>query len=343
MSNDMVRFVEVQGWQVAVEGVGDAEEKIRDLDLGEKLGYARPRDIRKLIERLMKEGRLPGVYVRAIWRAREMPNGGTRQEEVQEYWLNERQALKVIAKSETDIADKILDQVNDVFIQVRRNKVALTLPLNPVVHELQAKANHLREMRPYYEDTVAQLEELEAAGVITKETKLAHRTRLLRDIAGIDLTKAPTMEFQNTTLLPAASVKVEEIKATGDLPVKQVTVTAEADLSGFRTCASIASEIGASPVVVSKIGRAMGWFGETDQNVKNHYGVWVPVLQNGKEINKNWQYNERLIPEFRTLWMKTQEAKKAMPKKTGWDKVVPAVCDLWKKRPSEPAGAPSVN
>lgn len=341
MSNDMVRFVEVQGWQVAVEGVGDAEAKIRDIDLAEKLGYTRPRDIRKLIERLIKEGKLLEVCMRASVSRIQKSTGGVEEREVQEYWLTEAQALKVIAKSGTHIADQILDQVIAVFVYVRKSHNALAPSQTAdALLELQAKAAHLREMRPYYEDTIAQLEELEAAGVITKETKLAHRTRLLRDVAGIDLTKAPAMEFQNTTLLPAASVKVEEIKATGDLPVKQVTVTAEADLTGFRTCASIASEIGASPAVVSKIGRAMGWFGKTDEVAKNQFGVWVPIIQNGKQINKNWQYSDKLIPEFRTLWMKSQETKKAMPKKTSWDKVIPVVCDLWKKRRNLLASSP---
>lgn len=335
MGNEMVRFVEVNGWQVAVGGVGDEQEKIRDVDLADKLGYTRSRDIRKLIERLMKEGKLPGVCQRATVARYESRPGVFQEREVTEYWLNEPQALKVIAKSSTPTADEILDQIITVFVYVRRNR-ELPARENPEGMMLQARSAFLREMRPYYEDCLGHLDALESVGVITSHTRLAHRTKILQEMTGIDLTRAPVLEFQNTTLVQASSVKIEEVKTPGDTPLKQLTIVAEADLTGFRTCNSIASEIGAPPSVVSKIGKAMGWHGAGQQKGD---GVWVPVMQNGQEIRQNWQYNEKLVPMFRSIWMKCAETKNALPKKYSWEKVVGTVCTTWKNGPQETAAS----
>jgi hypothetical protein len=61
-----------------------------------------------------------------------------RDQLVNEYWLTEAQALKVSAKSETAIADQILDEVIRVFIAVRRGQLAApqqvpVLSTSPVV------------------------------------------------------------------------------------------------------------------------------------------------------------------------------------------------------------------
>lgn len=54
----------------------------------------------------------------------ELRRGVHRDQVVNEYWLTEAQALKVIAKSDTAIADTILDEVIGVFIAVRRGMLA---------------------------------------------------------------------------------------------------------------------------------------------------------------------------------------------------------------------------
>lgn len=113
----MLKLIEVQGWRLALEGSDVLT--IRDIDLGERLGYLRPRKIRELIERLEKEGKLPGVQRRPVLGRR-----GFVEESVEEVWLNERQTLKVVAKSETDAADAILDEVIDVFMLARRGLLA---------------------------------------------------------------------------------------------------------------------------------------------------------------------------------------------------------------------------
>ena len=54
----------------------------------------------------------------------EIRPGVHREQVVNEYWLTERQALKVIAKSETEVADQILDEVIAVFVAYRRGQLA---------------------------------------------------------------------------------------------------------------------------------------------------------------------------------------------------------------------------
>ena len=50
-----------------------------------------------------------------------MPTGGTREVSVNEYWLTEAQLLKVVARSETAIAETILDEMIQVYMAVRRH------------------------------------------------------------------------------------------------------------------------------------------------------------------------------------------------------------------------------
>lgn len=118
MSTAVTRIVD--GWSVTMDG---DEPRIRDEELGIRLGFARPRDIRKLIERLLKDRKLNDIRIRATVARVELRRGVHRDQFVNEHWLTEAQALKVIAKSETATADAILDEVIAVFIAVRRGQL----------------------------------------------------------------------------------------------------------------------------------------------------------------------------------------------------------------------------
>lgn len=87
-----------------------------DLDIAKRLGFTRPRKVRELIERNMGEllrfGTCPAVG-RVIKGAR----GSTK---VNEYWLNEEQALLVAALSETAKAAEVRHMLIKVFVAWRR-------------------------------------------------------------------------------------------------------------------------------------------------------------------------------------------------------------------------------
>lgn len=126
------RLVRARDWSLTQwTGRGEDEPRIRDLDLAERLGYAQPRDIRKLIKRLIDENRLSGVYVRATVARTQMPTGGFREDPVEEYWLTERQAMKVATQSKTPNADAITDEMIDVYSLAVRGLLPQQQPKPP--------------------------------------------------------------------------------------------------------------------------------------------------------------------------------------------------------------------
>lgn len=132
----------VDGWSVTLDG---DEPRILDEELGRRLGFARPRDIRKLIDRLVKDGKLSDIRISATVARYESRPGIWQERVVNEYWLTEHQALKVIARSETAIADAILDEVIQVFRAVLRGQLAEpqqvpVLSTSPVVGDSHLRA-----------------------------------------------------------------------------------------------------------------------------------------------------------------------------------------------------------
>lgn len=113
----------------------DEEPRIRDTDLASWLGYAEPRMVRKLIKRMWPGNK--GPHVRSTVERTSMPKGGAREVTVLVYWLTEAEALKVIARSETPIADAVLDEIIAVYMAVRRHLVT-TVPVK--AHERQMPA-----------------------------------------------------------------------------------------------------------------------------------------------------------------------------------------------------------
>lgn len=101
------------GWPLLLSDGG--EVRIRDIDLAEKLRYARPRKIRDLIKKLIDEGKLSEDCERTVRGRSRTPTGGEVVREVIEYHLTREQALKVAARSETDVADALLTEMIHVF------------------------------------------------------------------------------------------------------------------------------------------------------------------------------------------------------------------------------------
>lgn len=114
-------LVTVAGW--ALDTSTD-EPRIRDLDLAEKLGFKEPRAIRKLIKRYVKSGDLSRDSMRDTVSRIEIRPGVFRDDTISEAWLTEAEALFVIAKSTTPMANAITREVIDVFLAYRRGKLA---------------------------------------------------------------------------------------------------------------------------------------------------------------------------------------------------------------------------
>lgn len=110
------KMVPVHGWDLHVGQ--DAEPRVRDLDLGERLGFGRPRDFRKLVERLMRDGILNDSDVRATVARTKL---GSAWRDVIEYHLTEVGALVAISRSDTAAATLITRQVIETFLTYRAN------------------------------------------------------------------------------------------------------------------------------------------------------------------------------------------------------------------------------
>ena len=115
----MADVIDTMGLRVR-DDFEDKEPRIRDLELAKRLGYANPYNIRKLIRQLADAGKLPSV---CQFSHSENRSDGRPSKPGHEFWLDERSAIKVIAKSETDAADQILDEVIDVFMAYRHGKL----------------------------------------------------------------------------------------------------------------------------------------------------------------------------------------------------------------------------
>jgi hypothetical protein len=124
------RTLDLGAWHL-VCAAGDDEPRVRDIDAAECLGFKRPRKVRDLIERIWPKNKRPDVRP-TVGRA-SMPRGGTREVTVKEYWLTEAELLKVIARSETPVADAILDDMIRVYMAVRR--YLLTHPARRVAND----------------------------------------------------------------------------------------------------------------------------------------------------------------------------------------------------------------
>lgn len=129
---DARRLVRVADWTMSVWSTyGDDEPRVRDVDLAARLGFERPRKIRELIERIWPENRRP--HVRPMVGRTSMPRGGEREFTVWEYWLTEAEALKLTARSETPIADAILDEMIRVYRLAIRGLLTPARAVSPPV------------------------------------------------------------------------------------------------------------------------------------------------------------------------------------------------------------------
>jgi hypothetical protein len=94
----------VDGWSVTMDG---DEPTILDEQLGERLGFSRPRKIRELIERMQKEGALENSEIQSV-PSRAGSFGGRPGTS---YRLTESGVLKVTARSRAK-----LDRTDDLYI-----------------------------------------------------------------------------------------------------------------------------------------------------------------------------------------------------------------------------------
>lgn len=181
--------VVVEGETVSVK-VGDVlvhlarlegRDRMRDLDFAVLLGFAQPRDVRKVIKRMIGEEKLHGVDWRAT--VAQQPTGpkggGIRTYRVTEAWLTREQCLLVATQSQAPKAWAVTELLVRVFDRVL---VELTGPAKHVA--LPAPRQELAPLaRPAYETFRTQTRypwrELRAAAWMSTEFDAGSRSSAL--------------------------------------------------------------------------------------------------------------------------------------------------------------------
>jgi Winged helix-turn-helix DNA-binding len=165
---EITRTLTVETWPLSFWS-DDKEPRVLDLDLADRLGYSRPRDIRKLVERMIEKRQLTDV--RATVSRSSIPNGGFRDDSA--YHLTETQALKVAAKSETEPADKLLDEIIRVFLLAKQGKL-------PGQSNPQSVAGIFEAHKPAVLAAMAKRAEegnVEAASIYMKLARVSHHKK----------------------------------------------------------------------------------------------------------------------------------------------------------------------
>jgi len=158
------RIVRVGAWELtAWVGRGEAEEpRMRDVDLGARLGYTNPKDIRKLARDHERAENINPFHVRAT-----VARTGAAARTEDEMWFNEADALWLASQSKTPVAVAITKEMIRVYIAARKGLLpqqqAQTFDVEAFVTQLapvfsQAAANAaLAAVAPF----VARLEVIE--------------------------------------------------------------------------------------------------------------------------------------------------------------------------------------
>lgn len=123
---DGTAIVRVDGAELHFMDTGD-KPRARDLDLAGWFGYERPRDIRKLVKRMEREGKLSGINWRATVARQSTGNGASREYKVTEAWLTREQSLLLATQAEGDRAWALTTVMAQVFDAVLDRR-----PVTPV-------------------------------------------------------------------------------------------------------------------------------------------------------------------------------------------------------------------
>lgn len=150
------------------------EPRVADIVLGERLGFDRPRDIRKIIARNQGELHRFGFCATVA-----QNHGGGRGRPGRQYWLNEGQALLICMFSDTDRAADVREQLIKVFMAWRRGELVEGSrhggenPLPPMAAALEALVAQTQRLVAYLDNH----ERLNAPGAVAAIQHAAVVTR----------------------------------------------------------------------------------------------------------------------------------------------------------------------
>jgi len=341
MSTDMVRFVEYKSWPIGISGDPDTEGKVRcDGVVGKFFGYSQARNFRRFLLGAIAGGTLGEVYARSVVSEHPMPNGGTRRELSKEVWLSEEQLVILAGLVGTQVGERVRAHITDVYLFVKKNGMSA-----PSATSISSDATELlKQMNPILDKAFMQLEYLESRNLMDEATASAHRTHLLMKYGGIDLTKAPTIQYESVTPRDTISLNsplIENLKTPGDLPKTGIGFNSQVDRTGFFYANDLAREFGVSADVISKLAHAAGIFQKITPN-KNEYGFQYnhPHGVEGK-TKPAWMYSKKSRGILHELVTDFKVSYHGRPlKKTSMQTIAGVVGKEWKDR--QPLVEPTV-
>lgn len=175
-----------EGQRVRLVRVGAEAHRIQDLELARLLGFERPRDVRKLIDRwaadLGEVSRHRGAK----------PSGSQGGRPEEGYLLSEEQALFITAKSETEKATEILKVIIAVFVAARRGGSQVIEHATPAAMPADYEAFEERILARFNEARQ------DLAARVAKLEQLVREPRACRSVAalGIELGLSRTYAFR---------------------------------------------------------------------------------------------------------------------------------------------------
>lgn len=163
------REVRVGDWTLTVPGAEGMEPLILDEDLGERLGFDRPRKVRDLVRRHRAEGNVAPIEV--------CPTvGQTGGRPTTKFYLTEADALFIVTRSETPRAVALTREMIGVYMAARRG--LLPRPSPAVPPRLAAEVDALRA-------AVVELQRELASGTIGPDVAHEKIVTPLRRIAAL--------------------------------------------------------------------------------------------------------------------------------------------------------------
>ena len=125
---DGVAIVRVDGVSLVAPGTGEADHKIRDVDLSRFIGLGSIGTLRRRLREYENKGDLNRLDWRSCEERQSTGNGGVRVFQVKSAFLTMDQALFIVAKSDSPSANALTRHIISVFLKVQRQGGMATAP-----------------------------------------------------------------------------------------------------------------------------------------------------------------------------------------------------------------------
>lgn len=145
---NITKHVEVEGWKVDVSD--DEAPRASAVEIATRAGVAKPRNVKATVEKNRAELEAHGpIDMRLRYGRISKPNGGHENRTVVEPWLNEAQAITLVALLRTPTAAELRVSLVRTFIAVRRGLLTHPTPVLATTSSIGDSALARRDVTAY--------------------------------------------------------------------------------------------------------------------------------------------------------------------------------------------------